>query len=699
MASTSTLHAGPPLVARSPDGSLVALHQPGGSTIRCYDGNASGGSLKFTLRVGGGAGTSGDGPVPPAVRKLVFASSGPGGTAATSSAHPPPTLLCAVTGRSAVVLFDLGRGVASQTVDVRDAGGDGSRSKKSKKKSKRAAEANAVVADASSAPGRLDVLVRLPDADGGTPGKCRLYQYDLSGGDGRQAARLVRKVRVGSVPAGNDGGPPPAFGVASSLDGGAAVRLAGRVRTFDAAGGKLAGLDLPDELLLAPAGGDADGGDGADGEFDEISPLLWDGGRLVACSGRRVLVMSQRGDGDGDGGSTIDVEELLEADSGGTTTALDAEGTDLVAFSGGSGAASLFALGGGAARGEAGGLVPVPPRATARIDASSGRKASLVSAGFARRRGGGSGGARELQFLFRNGGGAAGSAASLPAETAEVAGLEGTVAVGGSLAEEAGGSRKRRQRADGGGAALAPGEQGQEADGAADLTLAKRARRGEEGEERANEEDKDEGNDEGDDEKERSIAERLAMLSSAMERSDTEDDDEDDDDEGGPEAPAAAAGFRARSATSATLTALLSQALGSGDPAQLNAALQVTDRRVVAGTVRSLQAIDAARDGDGGDEGDGAAGGLVPALMGHIVRRVARRHTLVMPLGVWIREVLAATARTATSAQSSGRMAEDARDMAAKLGPLRNFLSERVECLPQLLRLEGRLALLGDQQL
>ncbi|EJK48949.1 hypothetical protein THAOC_32215 [Thalassiosira oceanica] len=54
------------------------------------------------------------------------------------------------------------------------------------------------------------------------------------------------------------------------------------------------------------------------------------------------------------------------------------------------------------------------------------------------------------------------------------------------------------------------------------------------------------------------------MLSSAMERSGTEDDDESGPEGGG--APSSAAGFRARSATSATLTALLSQALGSGDP-------------------------------------------------------------------------------------------------------------------------------------
>ena len=719
MASSSS-QAAPPLVARSADGSLVALHQPGGSTIRVYDGNASSGSLKFTLRVGPGSGSGGGGadasgapPPPPAVRKLVFASHGPttGGTTT-----PAPSLLCAVSGESSVVLYDLGRGVASQTVDVRDASGGSSKSKKSKKKERKASEdasAAATVADASSVPGRLDVLVRLPDADSG-PGRCRLYQYDLSPPGG--AARLVRKVKVGSASPAPGGGGAMALGVASSSEGGpsgsVAVRAGGRVRTFDGAGAKLARFDLPDELLLAGNGGaDSDSGGDADGTGG-IAPLLWDGERLALSSGRRVLVMAQRAEGGT--ARTIEAEALLEADDGaGPPTALEADGTHLVAFHGWSGAASLFSLGKGGKKGE--GLVPVPPRATARIDGEAGRRASLVSAGFARRRGGdggSEGGSGELQFLFRLAGGAAGSAAALPAETLGIAGLEGRVAVGGSLAGESGGVGRKRGQSDrmggggnGGGVALAPGEQGQEADGAADLTSAKRARRAEgtPGAEEGDEED-------GDDEKERSIAERLAMLSSAMERSDTEDDDDDDEsdpeDGGGGVTGGPPAGFRARSATSSTLTALLSQALGSNDAAQLNAALQVTDRRVVAGTVRSLQALDAARDDDDGGGSDGGPdGGLVPALMGHIVRRVARRHTLVMPLGVWIREVLAATARASASGASGaggegGRTAADgARDMAAKLGPLRNFLSERVECLPQLLRLEGRLALLGDQQL
>jgi len=106
--------------------------------------------------------------------------------------------------------------------------------------------------------------------------------------------------------------------------------------------------------------------------------------------------------------------------------------------------------------------------------------------------------------------------------------------------------------------------------------------------------------------------------------------------------------------------------------------------------------------------------GYIPTLMAHLVRRMARRHSLVMPLGVWVKAILAATARSATYHVIRGgggggggnnnnddavaeRMAREGREMAMKLGPLKNFLNERVECFPQLLRLEGRLALLNQQ--
>mmetsp|Transcript_58780 Transcript_58780/g.124805 ORF Transcript_58780/g.124805 Transcript_58780/m.124805 type:complete len:295 (+) Transcript_58780:34-918(+) len=183
-------------------------------------------------------------------------------------------------------------------------------------------------------------------------------------------------------------------------------------------------------------------------------------------------------------------------------------------------------------------------------------------------------------------------------------------------------------------------------------------------------------------------------------------DDEDDDEASKGRSKSKGRNIRKlKSATSATVTALLTQALSSNDPWQLNAALQVTDRRVVEGTVRALRELDAGRDEEEDDDGS-ATTKYVPALMAHLVRRMARKPSLATSLGVWVRAVLAATAgsvqrtlgaRGNASSAEEERMAREGRELAAKLGPLRNFLNERVESFPQLLRLEGRLALLGEE--
>ena len=96
--------------------------------------------------------------------------------------------------------------------------------------------------------------------------------------------------------------------------------------------------------------------------------------------------------------------------------------------------------------------------------------------------------------------------------------------------------------------------------------------------------------------------------------------------------------------------------------------------------------------------------GYIPTLMAHIVRRMARRHSLVMTLGVWVKAILAATARSSSQQLLNEemnaveeQMAKDGKALAGKLGPLKNFLNERVESFPQLLRLEGRLSLLNQQ--
>jgi hypothetical protein len=251
---------------------------------------------------------------------------------------------------------------------------------------------------------------------------------------------------------------------------------------------------------------------------------------------------------------------------------------------------------------------------------------------------------------------------------------------------------------------MAPGETGMEANMTTDLTSSKKTKESveavdEDGNDlNAEEEDEFELEDDEDGEVGQSIAERLAMLSSAMEQTDEEDFDDDDDDE--PEAKRAKvqdtkSKFSAKTATTESLTVLLSQALSSNDSIRLNIALQVTDPRLVENTVKALQRLDAQRDDPKNTEG------YIPMLMGHIVRRMARRHTLLTPLMSWIKAILLASSTSSrlqgVTDEEEERMVQEGRELASKLGPLRNFLNERVECFPQLLRLEGRLALLGQQ--
>jgi hypothetical protein len=336
-----------------------------------------------------------------------------------------------------------------------------------------------------------------------------------------------------------------------------------------------------------------------------------------------------------------------------------------------------------------------------------------------------------LQLLFqrvkKSGGSAAGSGTTLPMESLSDAldSLEGAVIVGTSLTLDGATANDGKKRTVAESVALAPGDQGREALLAMDLSQGggdkKKPRVSPssttDGADGADEEVVGEAEDDfpddldEDGEQRQSIAERLALLSSAMEETDDEEDEDDDDDEEKADSTHKSK-FKLNSATSETLTSLLTQALSSNDPIQLNIALQVTDRRLVEGTVRSLQNLDAERARQMmNDSGAAAAAAAaqqtryIPTLMAHIVRRMARRHSLVMPLGVWIKAILAATARSSTNQAVFGHdggggdqiMAKEGREMARALGPLKNFLNERVECFAQMLRLDGRLALLNQQ--
>ena len=347
------------------------------------------------------------------------------------------------------------------------------------------------------------------------------------------------------------------------------------------------------------------------------------------------------------------------------------------------------------------GMVPTLPKATMQTKVES----DLISSTFHPIR------SNELFFAFRNPSSGPGSHNTiLPIQSLSIQDdLSGTITLSPPSIDSQGKNKKRRAEA------LAPGETGMESSMTTDLTVAKKKKSNaleavdEDGNDvtaagLGGEEEDDfelEDDEEEDGEVAQSIAERLAMLSSAMEQTtDEEDDDEEDDnDETMEDAQPTKPKWTNKNATTASLTTLLTQALTSNQHFHLNIALQIHDAHLIENTVKQLQLLDAKRPDPNNTEG------YVPMLLGHIVRKMARKHTLVTSLLIWIKAILSASSQISlkrkvmqdVSEEEEERMAREGRELASKLGPLRNFLNERVECFPMLLRLEGRLALLGEQ--
>lgn len=177
------------------------------------------------------------------------------------------------------------------------------------------------------------------------------------------------------------------------------------------------------------------------------------------------------------------------------------------------------------------------------------------------------------------------------------------------------------------------------------------------------------------------IAQRLALLSSELDRDDDEQDllvrntrNQD---------------FAVKTATSDSLIVLLKQALLANDDSQLEVALQVTDKKVIENSIMALSAH-RPDDGDANNENDGE---ITIMLLTKLVTRLSRKPSRANQLSFWIRTVLVAL--ISSSSNGSMQMGKAEKDIAAKLAPLRSMLSERVESLPALLRLEGRLGLIG----
>ena len=231
------------------------------------------------------------------------------------------------------------------------------------------------------------------------------------------------------------------------------------------------------------------------------------------------------------------------------------------------------------------------------------------------------------------------------------------------------------------------------------------------------------------------IAERLATLSSNLAQ------DQDDDWEP-PRMPLIknetsssvddGASHNIHRATADSVSILLRQAIESNDDAQLEEALRVTDFNVILNSVRALanpddndnERDDSAgidSDEDIGDSDNGIiktgkrgkngevvdkirkvsskaedeAVSRIMTLLAKVAYRLPRRPARGVELAQWIRAVLTIVVEFCDSDRGKGgNNKQIGRDVADRLGPIRNLLGERLETMPALLKLEGRLGLL-----
>mmetsp|Transcript_2648 Transcript_2648/g.3675 ORF Transcript_2648/g.3675 Transcript_2648/m.3675 type:complete len:224 (+) Transcript_2648:538-1209(+) len=153
--------------------------------------------------------------------------------------------------------------------------------------------------------------------------------------------------------------------------------------------------------------------------------------------------------------------------------------------------------------------------------------------------------------------------------------------------------------------------------------------------------------------------------------------------------------FIVKAATSDSLVILLRQALLANDDSQLEVALQVSDKRVIENSIMELSRGGYDSGGNAEDGGNGS-GEVIVVLLTKLVTRISRKPARAQQLSFWIRTVLVALLSSSNSNSNSEdgdgfSMGKAERDIASRLAPLRSMLSERVESLPALLRLEGRL--------
>ena len=162
-----------------------------------------------------------------------------------------------------------------------------------------------------------------------------------------------------------------------------------------------------------------------------------------------------------------------------------------------------------------------------------------------------------------------------------------------------------------------------------------------------------------------SIAERLSKLAKAFEEEEQEEMDDDDDDD----MEDSRATMTSKTVTTESLSSLLQQALSSGDESMLELALKVSPSSLSSSSLMIATSVqDLALDHPD----------LIGSLLTQLTVRLARRPTRAHQLLPWFQQVLPRVRST------------------QHLVPLKNLLQERVETLPSLLQLEGRLSMLAN---
>merc|ERR1712150_62469 len=123
--------------------------------------------------------------------------------------------------------------------------------------------------------------------------------------------------------------------------------------------------------------------------------------------------------------------------------------------------------------------------------------------------------------------------------------------------------------------------------------------------------------------------------------------------------------------------------------------LQVTDKNIVDKSITSLANSEQEEENDCSE--------IIISLLSKLVFRFARKPTRASQLSYWISKVIMIlisppheSKDTRLKIRGGWKMEKVQREIAMRMGPLKNLLEERVQCLPDLLKLEGRLSLLNS---